>query len=340
MGKIITAQKTNPGIKGLIMTLLFLSNALCGQITDLKLYPLLYNSIPEIESPTFINDTVETILVVTKDNKFALVPVTVENGKPLLYSYKVDYFMGKDKQLFVDERDFPTLKKTGLHSEDRLENIEAITGIPIKIINCTGRPKAYSTAGFMAEDEDLISILKNDNKTVQNLGFTHPQLARPLFHIWNLILKEHELGSWKPFYDNIKQIYYNGNILYLKAVGSKGWQISIFLDEIQGSHNIHIDRELTTEEEKYLNEKYSFLGPEKIEDLKHKLTNLDFSEMLPYYIIRYGFYEGHTEYRADPVAIAFIFGLRSLEEIDRNTGGQLYNSLTDHFAVSMSTSSK
>lgn len=333
MGNFITAQKTNLKVKGLILSLLFLTNVSCGQTINLKLYPLFYDSMPEIKSPFFINDTVETILIVTKDNKYALAPVTVENGKPLLYSYKVGTYMGKDKQLLVDEGDFPSLAKTGLHSEDQLEKKEAITGIPLRIINCTGRPNAYSISGFIAEDEDIISVLKNDNRTVQKLGLTHPQLARPLFHIWNLILKEYELGNWSRFYDNIKHIHYNGNILNFKAIGTKGWQISIFLDEIQGRHDIHIDRKLTNEEEEYLNERYSSLGTEKLKDLKHRLSNLDFSEMIPYYIMRYGFYEGHTGYRTDPISITFIFGLQSLEEIDKNIGGQLYNFLFDHFVL-------
>lgn len=103
------------------------------------------------------------------------------------------------------------------------------------------------------------------------------------------------------------------------------------MDEIQGMHNIHIDRKLTDTEEKYLSEKYSTLGPDKMKDLKFRLSNLDFSEMLPYYIMRYGFYEGHTSYRTDPISIAFIFGLKSLEQIDKNTGGHLYYSLFNHF---------
>jgi len=47
--------------------------------------------------------------------------------------------------------------------------------------------------------------------------------------------------------------------------------------------------------------------------------------------MRYGFYEGHTSYRADPIAIAFIFGLRSLEEIEELFQGKLYKTLTEHF---------
>ena len=296
MKKFSSAQRNNPGIKGLILCLLLLSNMACGQTTKLKPYPFLYDSMPEKKSPAFLNDTVETILIITKENKYALAPVTTENGKPLLYSYKVGINMGKDQQLMVDDGDFPELAKTGLHSEDRLALTKEITGIPVRIINCTGRPGAYSAAGFMAEDEDIISILRKDNMTVQKLGLTHPQLARPLFHIWNLILKEYELGKWGRFYDNIKHICYNDNLLNFQASGTKGWQISIFMDEIQGMHNIHIDRKLTDTEEKYLIEKYSNLGPDRMKDLKFRLSNLDFSEMLPYYIMRYGFYEGHTSY--------------------------------------------
>jgi len=331
MENLIIGLRNNPRIIKLILALMILSNTACGQTTKHKLYPFSYYSMPEIKSPTFISDSVESILIVTKDDKYAIAPVTIENGKPLLYSYKVGTYMGKDQQLLIDNGDFPELAKTGLHSDDRLENTKAITGIPVGIINCTGRPNAYSATGFMAEDENIISVLQNDNRTVRKLGLKHPQLAWPLFHIWNLILLEYELGNWRRFYDNIKHIKYNEYFLNFQASGSKGWQISIFMDEIQGRHNIHIDRELTDKEEKYLLEKYSTLSPDKLNDLKFRLTNLDFSEMLPYYITRYGFYEGHSGYRTDPISIAFIFGLKSLEQIDKDLGGQLYNALFDHF---------
>ncbi len=186
----------------------------------------------------------------------------------------------------------------------------------------------------MADDEDIISVIKGDNQLVKTMGLIHPQLAKPLFHIWNLILKETELGNWARFYNAIKYIYYNGNMLNFRASGSKGWQISIFFDEVQGRYNIHVDRELNSEEEMYLEEKYSFMSNDEMAVLKDKLTHLDFSEMLPYYIMRYGFYEGHTDYRCNPVTIAFIFGLLSLEEIDNAFEGNLYNTLTNHY-VSM-----
>ncbi len=315
-----------------IFTLLLFNSTANSQSFEYKLYPHLYETMPEIASPCIIQDTMEIILVETKDNQYGIVPVTMENGKPLLYSYKVGTMMGKDQQLHIDAGDFPHLAKTGLHSEVELEKKEMITGIPIGVINCTGRPYAYSISGFMAADEDIISVLKGDNQLVESMSLTHPQLAKPLFHIWNLILKEIELGNWEGrYYENIKHIYYNGNLLNFNVSGSKGWQISIFFDEVQGRHDIHINRNLSPQEDKYLKEKYSHLNNDEMAILIHKLTNLDFSEMLPYYVMRYGFYEGHTEdYRCDPIAIAFIFGLRSIEEIDIVFDGDLLNTLLKH----------
>jgi hypothetical protein len=303
-----------------------------NQLFEYKLYPHLYETMPEILSPGIIQDTLEIIVVETKDNKYGIVPVTQENGSPLLYSYKVGTLMGKDQQLHIDSGDFPHLAKTGLHSDADLDKKVMITGIPIDVINCTGRPNSYSISGFFAADEDIISVLKGDNQLVRTMNLTHPQLARPLFHIWNLVLKEIEVGNWKGrFYENIKHIYYNDNLLNFNVSGSKGWQISIFFDEVQGRHNIHIDRELTPKEDKYLKDKYSHLNNEGMTTLIHKLTNLDFSEMNPYYIMKYGFYEGHTDdYRCDPLAIAFIFGLKTIEEIDSAFNNDLLNTLLKH----------
>ena len=314
-----------------LATLSIIPSLIKAQNSSLELYPYLYDLKPEISSPQYLNDTIETILIVTKDKKYGIVPVTMENGNPLVYSYKIGTLMGKDKQMQIDVGDFPNLAKTGLHSEEELDKKDLITGIPIDVINCTGRPNAYSISGFFANDEDIISVLKGDNQLVKEMGLTHPQLAKPLFHVWNLILKETELGNWGRFYDNVKQISYNKNLLNFNASGSKGWQISIFFDEIQGRYNIHIDRELTFREEQYLKNNYSMLSDTKFEELKNNLTNLDFSEMLPYYIMRYGFYEGHTNYRCDPVAIAFIFGIKSIEEIDIAIKGDLYNKLMNHY---------
>jgi hypothetical protein len=110
--------------------------------------------------------------------------------------------------------------------------------------------------------------------------------------------------------------------------GSRGWQESLFADEIQGMHRFEVWRELDAEEQALVNERYGHLSPSQRAQLLERLTRIRSGEMLPYYIQRYGFYEGHTDYRADPLAIARIFGLKSLKEIEEVFPGRLHEVLT------------
>ncbi len=85
------------------------------------------------------------------------------------------------------------------------------------------------------------------------------------------------------------------------------------------------------EEIAYLNEKYSDLKAEQMNELRKKLSHIHTGEMAPYYIMRYGFYEGHTAWRADPIAISFIFSINSVSEMDRLLDHDLYTLLTRHY---------
>jgi hypothetical protein len=152
-----------------------------------------------------------------------------------------------------------------------------------------------------------------------------------------MILQEIQCGRWGRF-SGIRCFFYNGNKVTLRAESMKGWQISIFHDEIQGRFDIDVQRMLTSAERLFLQEKYAHLSTAQMVELKEKLTRFHFSEMVPYYIMRYGFYEGHTSYRADPIAIAWIFGFKSLEEIDAEFKGKLYDALTQHFTREASIS--
>ena len=80
---------------------------------------------------------------------------------------------------------------------------------------------------------------------------------------------------------------------------------------------IRIRRDLEVHEEAFLRHKYGQMTDDQFTELTRSLSQIRMGEMIAYYIQRYGFYEGHTGWRADPVAIAFIFGLRTIEEIDR-----------------------
>ena len=292
----------------------------------LKLFPYTYDNAPPLPSPYTSEDGTKIVVALTRDNKYILIPVTVENGEPL--DYKKRLWWGKGRQLEVDASDFPTLARTGLHSEQELNQTKTITGRSVAEITDIGRPEEYSEAGFMSHDEDIISVLRGDNRLVTRLKSTHPQMAEPLFHIFNLILtvrKDSERG-------NINGVLYNQKKISLKFWGHKGWQESIFDDEILGYWEIEMWRELDEEEKSYLQKKYSHLTPEEMARFIKKLSYIHTAEMAPYYIMRYGFYEGHTSYRADPIAISSIFGLRNLQDIDDAFKGELYEILMNHFS--------
>jgi HEAT repeat protein len=299
----------------------------CGQ-KEYLCYPATLDTKPDIPSPHTTLDSIEVVTAFTKDGKYALIPVTVENGKPL--NYKQNQW-GKGRQLQIDAGDFPVLARTGLHLEAELNRTKMITGRSIVEIAELGRPGRSSGAGFMSDDEDIISVLKDDNHLVEQLGLRHPRMAGPLFRIWNMILKDVELRRLGRFWEPFEYILYKGKKVCVKAEGTKGWQESLFEDEILGKFQIEIWREPDQNEKAFLREKYPDLTNDQMAAMLKKLSHIYSGEMVPYYIMRYGFYEGHTDYRADPVAIAWIFGLRSLEQIEATFPGRLEEVLTRHF---------
>jgi len=117
----------------------------------------------------------------------------------------------------------------------------------------------------------------------------------------------------------------------VKVEYTRGGQESIFTDGLDGALAIRVDRELEQRERDYLDRKYSHLNQQQHEDLIKRLSSLFVGEMVMYYAKWYGFYEGHTGWRADPIVIAFIFGMKDLEEIDAAFDGKLYDALTKHF---------
>ena len=240
----------------------------------------------------------------------------------------------RSRQLEVDANDFPTPARTGLHSPQELNRTERITGKPIEAITTDGRPGNSSGAGFLADDEDILSVLQGDNRLVRRLGLTHPEMARPLFHIWNLILKEYELKRFGRTWDNMQYVLYNGRkIRFGEMHPTRGFQESIFNDEIVGAFEINFFRELDESENAFLRAKYPTLSQAKMAEFIKRLSHIHTGEMEPYYVMRYGFYEGHTDYRMDPVAVAFIFGLRTLEEIEAAFPGRLCEILTSHYSA-------
>ena len=334
-------MKTNLRISiVLIFVCLFIVNKANGQTGSDKqvvidgisyeLYPKIIETIPDITSPYITKEGLEIMIAVTEDNKYALISVRVENGEVYIEENGQLNF-GKGNQLDVNKNDFPDLANTGLHSEMQLKNVKTITDIPVSQITNIARPGNISSAGFIAADEDILSVIIGDNRIVDKMNLKHPELAKCLFRVWNYILQEYRSGlmgrDWR---SPIKYLKYNDKHIFISGKGSRGYQESIFSDGILGNAQINISRELDNREKEFLEKKYSELDQEKMQEFIKKLSSIHTGEMVPFYIMRYGFYEGHISYRADPIAIAFIFGLRRLKEIDKDFDGNLYEQLSKH----------
>jgi hypothetical protein len=291
-------------------------------------YPQLYDRKPDMPSPVTTADGVELALVRTQGGSYAIFDITVRNGDSL------DYKSGKNGcgfQLRVDSTDFPTLAATGLHAEQELSHTTTITGRAIDEITRIGRPRMSSEAGFLGEDEDIVSVLMGDNQLVRELGLTHPQMARPLFHVWNIVHAHEEVANRKDgTAGSLDYLLYNGRKIYIAAGSGHGWQESIFDDEILGMFQLEMWRDPTDAEKSFLKSEYPNLSEDQRQEWVRRLTHIHTGEMVPYYIMRYGFYEGHASYRADPIAIAFLFGLRSMEELEQAFTGRLHLRLMEH----------
>lgn len=298
--------------------------------SDLKFLPEYYTQNPGLPSPALTEEARELLLVEDNNGRYAWFDGTVENGEP--FDYKKNLY-GKGNQLLANSEDFPGLSGRGIHSETELRNAKTITGRSVSRITVDGRPMRSSGAGFMAEDETILSVLWADNQTVKRLNLSHPDLVRPLFHLWNISREFEQSGIDAVTGEKLKAValLYHGHRILFNITGSRGWQESLFNDEILGSGQIDLWREMDLKELEFLSKNYGHLPQEQSEELKRMLSTIHTGEMAFFYINRYGFYEGHTGYRADPVAIAFVFGLRSLEELHRACGDDLYAYFTTHF---------
>jgi HEAT repeat protein len=291
-------------------------------VDEAPLYPKTLPSEPEMASPSTRADGTDVVVAVTEEGRWAVVP-----ARPLDDERRI-------RQRFVNASDFPTLARTGRHRHEELVATVTITGRSLAEITDLGRPGGLSADGFMAADEDVLSVLEGDDGLVSALGLTHPQMARPLFHVWNMIEADMAAGRWnhrEHRWDRIRQIVYNGRRVDVEAHDTKGGQESIFDDGLGGAFHIKIRRAPTAREDELLRESYGDLSPEAWGTLVGRLTSIETGEMEPHYIQWYGFYEGHTGWRADPVALAFIFGFRSLEEIEAAFPGRLPEVLNAHF---------
>lgn len=288
-------------------------------------YPLCPHRLdtrPPIPSPYETELGHDIVLTTTPDGQYMLMPVTLENGER------------KGLQQYVNAEDFPTLAQTGFHCEQALDRLRTVTGRSIAEITELARPDRLSTSGFVAEDEDVISVIKGDNRLARKLGLSHAELVKPLFHVLNLIEQNQTHKNYLTYQGHRAEyppVLYHGKEIRIKVEFTRGGQKSIFTDELDGALAIRIYRDLELAERDYLDRAYAHLSQTERQDLVAKLSSMFVGEMVMYYAKWHGFYEGHTGWRADPITVAFLFGLKDLAQIDAAFDGKLYRVLTEHF---------
>jgi hypothetical protein len=301
-----------------LVALALAATTLVHEGREYPLYPAVTASCPELPSPYTAPDGREYVVVRLHDASYGVVDVTLADHAD---------------QVRADAADFPSLARTGLHDPAELAATTTITGRSLAEIDRLAAPGALSSGGFRAEDEDVLSILLGDDALVRAMGLTHRELARPLFHVWNLMQTDLALDRWSMRHHqwrNMEAMKYHGAWVLLDAHDTKGGQQSPFADGLQGSFWIVIRRALEPEEEDFLHARYAGDGPDRWDPMHGTLTRLWIGEMEAFYIQWYGFYEGHTAWRADPLGIARIFGLRSVEQLEAAFPGELVNACTRH----------
>ena len=81
-----------------------------------EIYPQVNDRKPDLPSPFVSKDGQEFVVAVTKEQQYAVMPVTLSDSREIC------------RQLIVDTADFPQLAQTGLHAENSLNQIKTITG--------------------------------------------------------------------------------------------------------------------------------------------------------------------------------------------------------------------
>ncbi len=129
---------------------------------------------------------------------------------------------------------------------------------------------------------------------------------------------------------NVRAVLYHGHRVALDAHDTKGGQRSPFADGLQGGFWMVLHRALSAEEEEFLRVAYAHAAPGTWDTLHGTLGRLWIGEMEAHFIQWYGFYEGHTDWRADPLGIARIFGLRTLDQLEAAFPGRLHEVASEH----------
>ena len=115
-------------------------------------------------------------------------------------------------------------------------------------------------AGFMAGDEDIVSVLMGDNLLVSSMDLTHRDLSKALFHLWNTVLYMNDYDDQGTISSEGKDtLFYSGKKIWYSAPNCRGWQYSLFNDSIQGECHLELMVILSENERSFIEARYDIL---------------------------------------------------------------------------------
>jgi len=97
----------------------------CPQDTPYPLYPEVLDKRPTFPSPYLTEKGKEILTAILKNGKYVFMPVTVENGRPLVYSTRIEDLFGKDQGLCALVEPFPRdTYQSRIHCGDHLDRLD------------------------------------------------------------------------------------------------------------------------------------------------------------------------------------------------------------------------
>jgi hypothetical protein len=218
-----------------------------------------------------------------------------------------------------------SLLSTSICSFDHLSQLTHLHGLPISEIERRARPGSYSRCGFLDSRESFKEVMDRDWKIVQAMGFTHVQLADylrksqsgtnfKLDDTLNAFISEvcKSQSIFQRFIHFIKFYYKNLSVNCISSIFS-GFSNMVVCYQ----NTIRIETNGLSscgfQEDIFENPASGYPG-ERWGDCP-TLTNSNGQKLLIStgginYIERYGFYQGSTPFRINPIeAIAIVTGL-------------------------------
>lgn len=190
----------------------------------------------------------------------------------------------------------------GVNSREVIHRLKTLTCLPIEELERRMLPDDRMSlikklggyegscsyhGGFIKPGESLLEIMARDNDFVLDKGYTHQQVAKPMFHVINAWLS-----------------YLRGRFLHIKLDGKQRF----LCFELNGKEFISDLRIYTMFQDSPFNDGISVPGYDIILRDRKSREEFRFALLNSFLIHRYGFYEGGVPYRINPKrAIEFLF---------------------------------